>query len=87
MSAISLVPFDDLLKLMKTPSRFRIGFGENNNCYPTQIETRFLDVCWVHCIVVGKESSETNSTEGRMEMRNKFPLDVFSIKVDQHIVH
>ena len=87
MSAISLVPFDDLLKLIKTPSRLRIGFGENNNCYTTEIENRLLEVNWVVCIGVVKESGEANSREGRIEMRNKFPLDVFSIKVDEHIVH
>jgi len=87
MSAISLVPLDDLLKLMKTPSRFRICFGENNNCYPTHIQNRLLDVHWLLCIFMVKESSEANSREGRIEMRNKFPFDVFFIKVDQHIVH
>jgi len=44
MSAKSLVPLNDLLKLMKTPSRLRICFGENNYYYPTQIENRLLDV-------------------------------------------
>ena len=44
MSGISLVALDDLLKLMKTPSRFRIAFGENNNCYPAQIENRWFEV-------------------------------------------
>jgi len=34
-----------------------------------------------------KESGEPNSREGRIEMRNKFSLDVFSIKIDEHIVH
>ena len=52
MSVISFVPFNDLLKLMKTPSRLGIGFGENNNCYPTQIENRLLDVHRLYCIVV-----------------------------------
>jgi len=87
MSAISSVPFDDLLKLMKTPSILRIGFSENNNCYPTEIENRLLDVKWVVCIGVVKESGEAKSGEDRIEMRNKCPLDVFSIKVDEHIVH
>jgi len=80
------VPFDDLLKLMKTPSRLRIGFGKNNNCYPTEIENRLLDVRWVECIGVVKESGEANSREGRIEMRHKLPLDVFSIEVYDHIV-
>ena len=87
MSAISFVPFNDLLKLMKTPSRLRIGFGENNNCYTREIENRLLDVNWVVCIGVVKESGEANSREGRIEMRHKFPLDVFSSKVDEYIVH
>jgi len=83
MSAISFLPFNDLLKLMKTPSRLRIGSRENNNCYPTAIETRFLDVCWLDCILVVKESGEANSREGIIEMRNKFPLkNIFSSKVD-----
>ena len=86
MSAISFVPFNDLLKLIKTPSRLRIGFGENNKCDATEIENRLLDVRWVDCILVVKESGETNSREGRTKMRNKFPLDVFSTKVYQHIV-
>jgi len=34
-----------------------------------------------------KESGEANSREGRIEMRDKFPLDVFSTKVEEHIVH
>ena len=42
MSGISLVPLNDLMKLMKTPSRLRIGFRENNNCYPTKIENRLM---------------------------------------------
>ena len=87
MSAIGLVPFNDVLKLMKRPSRLRIGFGENNNCDATEIENRLLDVSWVDCILVVKESGEANSREGRIKMRNKFPLDVFSTKVYQHIVH
>jgi len=91
MSGISFVPFNDLLKLMKAPSRFRICFGENNNCYPTEIQNRFLDVHWhwhwLYCIVVVKESSESNRREGRIEMRNKFPADVFSSEVDEHIIH
>ena len=87
MSAVSLVPFNDLLELIKTPSRLRIGFGENNNRYPTEIENRLLDVKWVVCIGVVKESGEANSREGRIEMRNKSPLDVFSIKVYEHMIH
>jgi len=87
MSAVRLVPFNDLLELIKTPSRLRIGFGENNNRYPTEIENRLLDVMWVVCTGVVKESGEANSREGRIEMRNKFPLDVFSIEVDEHIIH
>ena len=47
MSAISFMPFNDLLKLMKTPSRLRIEFGENNNCYTTEIENRLLEGNWV----------------------------------------
>jgi len=86
MSAISLVPFNDLLKLMKTPLRLRIGCGENNNCYTRVIENRLLDVRLVVCIGVVKESGKANSREGRIEMRNKFPLDFFSIEVDEHIV-
>jgi len=81
------VPFDDLLKLIKTPRRLRIGFGENNNGYTREIENRLLDVNWVECIGMVKEGGEANSREGRIEMRNKFPLDVFSIKVYEHIVH
>ena len=87
MSAISFMPFNDLLKLMKTPSRLRIGCGENNNGYTRVIENRLLGVKWVVCIGVVKESGEANSREGRIEMRNKCPLDVFSIEVDEHIVH
>jgi len=68
MSAITLVALDDLLKLMKTPSRFRIGFGKNNNCYPTQIQNRFLDLHSLHCILVVKESGESNSRKDRIEM-------------------
>jgi len=81
------VPFDDLVKPKKTPSRLRIGFGENNNGYTTKIENRLLEVNWVVCIGVVKESGEGNSREGRIEMRHKFPLDVFSIIVYDHIVH
>jgi len=81
------VPFDDLLELMKTPLRLRIGCGENNNGYTRVIENRLLDVKWVECIGVVKESGEANSREGRIEMRNKFPLNVFSIKVYEHIIH
>jgi len=84
MFAISLVPLNDLLKLMKTPSRLGICLGENNYCYPTQIENRFVH--WFHSIVVVKESGESNSREDRIEMRNKFPADVFSVEVDEHIV-
>jgi len=56
------VPFDDLLKLKKTPSRLRIGFGKNNNYYPTEVENRLLDVRWLGCILVVKESSEPSSS-------------------------
>jgi len=83
------MPFDDLLKLMKAPSGLRVGCGENNYCYPTIIQNRFLDVFWRHwhCIIVMKESGESNRGESRIEMRNKFPTDVVSGKVDEDIVH
>jgi len=86
MSMISFMPFDDLLKLIKTPSRLRIGLGKNNNGYPTVVENRLLDVSCLHWILVVKESGKTNSWEGIMEVRNKFSVDVFSSKVDEHIV-
>ena len=66
MSAISFVPFNDVLKLIKRSSRLRIGFGENNNCDATEIENRVLDVRWVDCIPVVKESGESNSRQGRI---------------------
>jgi len=87
MSTISFVPFNDLLKLVKTPSRLRIGFGENNYCYPTQIENMFFDVHPLYCIFLVKESGETKSWEGIIEMWNKFITNFFSIKVDENIIH
>jgi len=87
MSTISLVPFDNLFKLMKTPSRLRIGFGENNYCYPTKMENRLLDVHWLNCIFVVKKSCDSDDGEGRIEMGNKFLTDVFSMKVDEYIEH
>jgi len=87
MSGIRFVPFNDLLKLTKTPCRLRIGFGKNNNGYPTEIETRFLDLHLLHCVLLMKESGESNRSESRIEMRNKFSADFFSSEVDEHIVH
>jgi len=87
MSTISFMPFNDLLKLMKTPGRLRIGFGENNYYYLTQIQNRFFDIHFLHCILVVKECGDSNRSENRIEMRNKFPANVFSGKVDEHIVH
>jgi len=87
MSTIGFVPFNDLLKLMKTAGRLRIGFGENNYYYLTHIQNRFFDIHILHCILVVKESGDSNRSEDRVEMRNKFPADVFSSKVDEHIIH
>jgi len=87
MSAISFVPLNDLLKLMKTPGRLRIGFGENNYYYLTHIQERFFELRFLNYTLMVKESGDSNRSEDKIEMINKFPKNVFFRKVDEHIVH